>query len=348
MNVATPASYRVLVLGTGFARRVQIPVFAAHPRFEMAAVCSRDPARAEAVAREFSIPRHGASWREMVVDPGVDLVSVVSEVAEHETQATAALEAGKHLLLEKPPAVDLAAAERIVRAAGNGRVAAINHEFRFRPEFLTLRRMLGEGALGALRGIEVRTFLPFWADREAPTHGWLSLAERGGGLLGALGSHQVDAVRFLTGSNVTSVLGEGWTVLPARRAPDGTDRPVTADDAASFVMTLEGGVRARVDLQATLWWKENTIRVFGESGTATLGEEGLTLRAPNGTVTAVPPDPAFALSGDDPDIRKPLLARLLDHLARAMDGEPGPELATLEDGLATMRVLDAVRRRGGR
>lgn len=337
--------YRVLVLGTGFATRVQIPVFRDHPRFEVAGVCSRTPERAEEVAAGFEIPRHGSDWREMTAGDGFDLVSVVTEVADHVEPAVAALEAGKHLLLEKPMAATLEEGRRIAAAAAaSGVHAAINHEFRYQPDVLTLKGIIESGELGGIRGLEMRSFMDFWADPDAPTFGWLSRAERGGGILGAMGSHTVDQVRFLTGREVAGTRGSVYTVLSERNDEKGRRRAVTADDTAAFTMALEGGIPVTVALHASVWWKETVIRVFCERGTATINGSGtVSVRTPGGEVEARAPDPGLALPGVDPDIRKPLFALLLDRLARRCDGETVADLATVEDGLAVMRVLEAVR-----
>jgi predicted dehydrogenase len=341
--------YKVLLIGTGFGRRVQLPVFREHPRFEVTAVASGHAESARDTAREFGIPHHGADWRKLLESAPVDVVSVTSPVIFHREQAVGALRAGKDLLLEKPVARDAAEAEAILGArAESGRRAAVNHEFRYRPDVLTLKRMLADGRLGELRGLEFRDLFPGWADPDRPTHGWLSLAEMGGGMLGAVGSHNVDMMRFLTGREVQAASGSIWTVVTRRADAGGVSREVTADDASGAVLDLGDGVGARMDIRASVWWNEHSIRVFGSRATATLdGSWSIHLRRPDGSEETVEADEDLRWTSDEKDIRKPLFHRLLDRFARRLDGEVVEDLATLEEGVAVMRVLDAIRA-GGR
>ncbi|NNF07878.1 MAG: Gfo/Idh/MocA family oxidoreductase [Candidatus Eisenbacteria bacterium] len=332
--------YRVLVIGTGFATRVQIPVLLKHPRFEVTAVCSRNPERAATVAEEFNTPHHGTDYKALMEH--VDLVSVVSEVAEHRDQAVAALQAGKHLLLEKPAAASVQETQEILDAQ-TSTVGAINHEFRYQPDIQRLKREWDR--LGDLRFIEVKKTYSFWADPEAATYGWLSQKERGGGLLGAIGSHLVDMVRYLTGREVVDAKGLAWTMVDRRKDKNKESQVVTADDSTSFVLTLDGKVRARVETSASLWWQEDLVRVYGSKGTASLYGDGVVhFREAEGEEVALEHDAQDELPWEDPDMRKPLFHVLLDRLAARCDGQEVPDLATLEDGLRTLEVLEAIRK----
>ncbi len=341
--------YRVLVIGTGFGRRVQLPVFRDHPRFEVTAVASGHAETARAAADEFGVARYGTDWVELLAGAPVDLVSVASPVVYHRDQAVASLAAGKHLLLEKPVALDAAQAGEIREAERNGTSrAAVNHEFRYRPDVLTLKRMIEDGRLGELRGLEFRNVFPAWADPERPTFGWLSRAEMGGGMVGAVGSHNVDMMRFLTGRAVTGVRGAAWTVVPRRADADGRLQPATADDASTALVELTGGLRVRMDILASVWGDEHLVRAYGSSATVTLdGSWSLVWRGPDGSERRLDPDPDLAWTPEEADRRLPLFRRLLDRLARRLDGEEVEDLATLGEGLDVMRVLDAIRG-GGR
>ncbi len=342
-----PSVYKVLVLGTGFGRRVQLPVFAEHPRFTVVGVASGRAERAKETAREFGIARYDGDWRRLLEDVPADVVSVVTPVDLHLEPALATLASGRHLLIEKPLAMDAAQAQRILEAARDARgCAAVNHEFRYRPDVQTLHRGLRKGTWGDVRGVETRSFFRGWADPESRTWGWLSERSRGGGFLGAIGSHNVDYVRFLTGREVLHSEGDAWTLVPTRRDSSGEPRPVTADDSVSMRLTLDGGIRARIDISGATWWDEQTIRVFCDRATVTLGDGGaLRVTTPEET-REIAPDPEDAWNGPYPDERRPLFHRLLDRFARRCDGEQVDDLATLEEGVGVMRILDSVRGAG--
>ncbi len=125
---------RVGVIGTGFGAAVHIPALKHLPEFEVAAVCSRRAARARSVAAEHKIPTVCTDFREMVNDQEIDAVVVAAPPYLHHQMTLAALEAGKHVLCEKPMARNLAEARDMVKMAERAGVAAmVNHEFRFLP-----------------------------------------------------------------------------------------------------------------------------------------------------------------------------------------------------------------------
>jgi len=100
-----------------------------------------------------------------------------------------------------------------------------------------------------------------------------------------------------------------------------------------------------MDIRASVWWNEHSIRVFGSRATATLdGSWRIQLRRPDGAEETVEPDEDLRWVSEEKDIRIPLFHRLLDRFARRLDGETVDDLASLEDGVAVMRVLDSVRR----
>ncbi len=339
--------YRVLQIGAGFGRRVQLPVFAAHPRFTVTAVASGRAGTAAAAASEFGIPHHGGDWRELLsrTRDQVDVVCVSTPVALHRDPALAAFAAQKHLLLEKPAAMNAEEAAEIARAgASAGCAAAVDHEFRYRPEILTLRRLIADGRLGALRGLEIRDFASFWADPAAPTFGWLSRSEDGGGLLGALGSHNVDSLWFLSGRAPILARGRIWTEVPARADREGNLRPVTADDNAAFTVELEGGVVGRIDISGTSGRNEHWVRAHGSRGAAHVEGGRIRIASADGAEETVGPDPDLDWTSPETDIRRPLFSRLLDRFALRLDGEEVADLATLDQAIRVMEVLDAVRK----
>ena len=128
------APIRVGVIGTGVGAAVHIPALHYLPETEVAAVCSRRADRAAAAAAEHGVPTFYTDFRELVRDPGIDAVVVASPPYLHHPMALAAMEAGKHVLCEKPMARNLAEARDMVKLAERVGVAAVvNHEFRFVP-----------------------------------------------------------------------------------------------------------------------------------------------------------------------------------------------------------------------
>ncbi len=200
----------------------------------VALVAVADPAPA---AREWAVEGLGlepgrcfTSVAEAVAATGCEAVLVATPPATHRAVAGAALGAGKHVLVEKPLALELTEARAMVAAArGAGRVLMVAQNYRHRREARLLRRLVGEGAVGELVAVrvafrrEVRPFLPVGDYRWGMRHP----------LLFEMGIHHLDLLRTIAGRDVTEVYARSWPV------PGGG---FVHDPAVSAVLTLEGGV----------------------------------------------------------------------------------------------------------
>src|SRR5215207_688555 len=120
------------IIGTGFARRVQIPAFLACENARVVSVASGHAENAEAAAREFGIAHHTDDWRATVENEAVDLVCITTPPDTHLAMTLAAIGAGKHVLCEKPMAMTVREAQAMTdRAKEHGVLALIDHELRF-------------------------------------------------------------------------------------------------------------------------------------------------------------------------------------------------------------------------
>ncbi|HEV2762268.1 MAG TPA: Gfo/Idh/MocA family oxidoreductase, partial [Pyrinomonadaceae bacterium] len=193
---------RVGVIGTGFARTVQIPAFVACEGARVVAVASGRRENAERVAREFGIPSVCDSWRELVAREDVDLVSIVTPPVSHLEMTLGALDAGKAVLCEKPFAMEATQADAMrERARAAGRLAHVDHELRFLPARRMMRDLLRAGAIGRVRHARF-TFGGGGRASSERAWDWRPDAGAGGGVLGAIGSHAVDSLRWLLGAEV--------------------------------------------------------------------------------------------------------------------------------------------------
>src|SRR5947207_11446868 len=176
---------KIAIIGTGWGGRVQAPTFR-EAGLDVIAVAGRD-----------------RDWHELI-HSDADLISITTPPREHAAMAIAALEAGKHVLSEKPTAYDAAEAERMlaVARAHPKQIAIIDHGLRFAPTFLAAREEVRD--LRGIRYIEIRYSSASRGDRSRPWN-WWSDAEQRGGVVDAVGSHFADAVRYLTGEEIVAV-----------------------------------------------------------------------------------------------------------------------------------------------
>ena len=190
---------RVGIAGVGAAGRAFIPAIAAHPQFELVAIA--EPSAA--VRAEFGGTRAYEDFESLLGDRGVDLVCIATPTELHAAQAIAALEAGKHVLLEKPMATSLEDARRINEAARRaGRVLLVGHSHSYDAPIARMRELVEGGELGAPRMANTWAFTDWVYRPRRPEE--LDVA-KGGGVTFRQGAHQFDVLRYLCGGLARSV-----------------------------------------------------------------------------------------------------------------------------------------------
>ena len=345
---------RVGFIGSGFARRVQLPALAFVPGTKATAIASGRRANAEAVAREFDMTQVFTDGVELARSADVDLVVVSSTPDTHARYAIAALDAGKHVLCEKPMALDAFEAAQMVTASEQhpDKLAWIDHELRYEPTRRRVRELIRSDALGEIRHIEL-TLKPYLRGDgrpqafDAPWNWWFD-ASRGGGILGAVGSHLIDLCRFWTASGITYVAGLVETFVKERKDESGAPavRAVTADDFASCVLQTESGVVATITLTTVAHHGPGHLgQVTGSEGTLLLtGETKLEFGRSGGPLEDI------SVTDDLWEQTKPnnmwarSFVRLMREMVHVIGGGPAHgEPATFQDGWQVQRVLDAVR-----
>jgi predicted dehydrogenase len=334
---------RVGVVGSSFGASVHVPAYRAQGRFEVVALAS--PANAARVAQERKIPRAFTSVDEMLEGVELDVVSVASPPFAHRADVLAALARGKHVLCEKPFALDVAEAEELVAAAQRaGTVCALAHEFRYTPARSAARELIENGHLGALREIEV-TFLAgmLRAAGTRPNSWWFERA-RGGGLTGAVLSHLVDLATYLAGRPPLHATGFERTANPRRTAGGVTFTSDVADGAFALI-DYGDGLIARVSADGTRAVEALTVAAHGElrsvasTGSGLVDATTFTIDEEETAELELRPAAHAKLAIVHPNL--PPFVSLLDEFANALDGKPAA-YPTFSDGLATQRVLAAV------
>lgn len=342
---------RAAVFGNGFARSVILPCLRHVDRIRVEGIASPNLDRVRETAHRFAIPHAAVDHREILEAVRPDLVFVVSPPHRHAEMAIDALDASAHAVCEKPMALDAKESLRMAEAARSrpSRIAVIDHELRFDPKRVLLGEVVRAGNLGRIRRIEYTLHSPGRRDPEIPW-GWWSDASSGGGALGAIGSHAIDALSTLAGS-IVEASGRLETFVVERRDPaDGEFRAVTSDDFFEAWLRHESGTISSIRVSLVETDRLHRITVTGSEATAVLDEQGplRLLRGPAAPeVVAVQDDlpPSCELGIPDTDWARSFL-RMARLLARAIDSEEATltGAADFEDGHRTQVVLDAVRR----
>ena len=228
-------------IGTGFARRVQIPAFIASDGARIASVASGNLENARATAEEFGIEHFTADWRETVGRPDVDLVCITTPPNLHREMALAAIANGKHVLCEKPMAMSAAEAREMTDAADKaGVLALIDHELRFLPGRRHAFGLLRQNAVGRVRHVKCHFQAPHRGDPSSPWN-WWSDERQGGGALGAIGSHILDSFHWFLGTSISSVFCQLQSHIKERPLVSGEKKAVSTDDEALMVLRFADG-----------------------------------------------------------------------------------------------------------
>ncbi|GAC1502920.1 MAG: Gfo/Idh/MocA family oxidoreductase [Vulcanimicrobiaceae bacterium] len=335
--------YRVGIVGAGFGEKVHVPAYAAHPSFEVVAIASPHSAARVAAAR--SIPHAYPTLAEMLRGSELDLISIASPPFAHHADVCAALEAGKHVICEKPFTLNIAQAEDLcARAKIAGTVCGVMHEFRWVPQRIALKELIVNGHLAPMRQIELTQLTTFLrADATRPGNWWFE-KERGGGLAGALLSHLIDTATWLAGRYPVRSSGFLRTANPQRHDAEKSFRS-TVDDGAFALIDYGKGLVARVTCDATAAVESFTLSAHAENRTAVAsGTSMVDMR-----LFAVDDEETSELECTPMKYAKfaainanvPLCLELLDEFVKqAQTGSSA--LPTFEDALHTQEVLDAL------
>jgi len=335
---------RIGIIGTGWGARVQVPAFR-EAGLDVVAIAGSRRNKTQRVAKELEVAAHD-EWTSLVASPDVDLVSVVTPPSEHVKMALAALAQGKHVICEKPTALDAAEAEQLVAEARKhpDLVTIIDHEMRFVPAMRAMRERIGE--LGVIRYAEVRYASPSRGDRTREWN-WWSDAARGGGIWGAVGSHYVDALRYL---GMEIVAAQAQLVTTIKERPFGTAmREVTSDYFAAVHLQLSGGAVAAMTLSAVSAGPDEptTLTVHGENGAMRFMSEELLVALQGEPFTRAAGGELGERRGNSPGGEFGsgtfYLGRALKAALDDGDRDALAPAATFDDGLAQQRVLDAAR-----
>ena len=285
----TPAArtLAVAMVGHAFMGAAHSQAWRTAPRFfdlplepTMSVLCGRDARRAAEAAARLGWAESATDWRAVVARDEVDLVDICTPGDSHAEIAIAALEAGKHVLCEKPLANTVAEAEEMAAAADRARTAGVRamvgFTYRRVPAIALARRLVAEGRIGEVRHVRAQYLQDWIADPQAP-HSWrLDKEKAGSGALGDIGAHIVDLTQFITQDRITEVSGQLATFVKERpvatahsglsgtvseTAGAGETAPVTVDDAAVFLAKFTGGAVGVFEATRFATGRKNAIRI---------------------------------------------------------------------------------------
>src|SRR6187431_325732 len=291
-------SMRVAMIGYGFMGAAHSQGWRVAPRFfdlpvstEMSLIVGRNHAAVSAAADKWGWSEAATDWRDVIARDDIDIVDIVTPGDSHAEIAIAALEAGKHVLCEKPLANTVEEAEAMAdaaaRAAERGVRSMVGFTYRRVPAVTFLRDLIAEGVVGNVQQVRAAYRQDWLVDPQMPLAWRLQKEHAGSGALGDIGAHIIDMTQFVTGQTVDAVAGTIETIVKERpllgtgsglagTAGEGYGK-VTVDDVAIFTGRLSNG--ALVSFEATRFAtgckNALTLEVSGDRGALAFDLEDL-------------------------------------------------------------------------
>jgi predicted dehydrogenase len=368
----------VALIGYGFMGAAHSQAWRVAPRFfdlpvepRMSVIVGRDRSRVEVAGDKLGWAETETDWQRVIERDDIDLVDICTPGSTHVEIAIAALEAGKHVLCEKPLANTVEEAERMAdaarRAADRGVYSMVGFSYRRVPAITFARDLVSSGRIGELRQVRALYLQDWLVDADGPMTWRLDKELAGSGSLGDIGAHAIDAVQFVTGRRVESVSGTLQTLVSERpllaesvglSGTASTERGrVTVDDVALFTARLDGGVLGSFEATRFATGRKNAFRLefSGSEGAIAFdlermnelefydGTDPAGLRGFRRILVTEPEHPymsAWWPTGHGIGYEHPFSHQVRDLVCDIAAGiQPRP---SFDDGLQVQRVLEAV------
>ncbi|WP_045731478.1 Gfo/Idh/MocA family protein [Pseudarthrobacter chlorophenolicus] len=286
----SPPSLGVAAIGYAFMGKAHsnawrnVASFFDVPAFEQKVLVGRDATAVAEAATKYGWAEFATDWREVINRDDIHIIDICAPGWMHAEIAVAALEAGKHVLVEKPLANTLAEAELMTAAAAKARArgvqSMIGFNYRRVPALALAKELIAEGRLGTVRHVRAAYLQDWLADSQSPMTWRLRKETAGSGALGDIASHAIDQVLYLLGDQVTEVTGRLHTFVPQRPGSKSGGvglEDVTVDDAAWATLSLASGAIASVEVSRVATGQKNSLKleIYGDRGTILFDLENL-------------------------------------------------------------------------
>jgi len=362
---------RTAVIGTGFMGRTHLEALRRVENVDVVEIAATSLDKARAAAEGYKVLNATGDWHDVIADPSIDAVHITTPNVEHYPMVKAALEAGKHVLCEKPLAMTVAQAEELTALAAAKKLrAGLNHNLRYYPMVQQMRRMREAGDFGEIlvvQGTYSQDWMLYETDWNWRVDPKVSGASR---VMADIGSHFFDMTEHVTGLKVSSVCCDLQIFWPTRKQPKGggesfsgklgvagetVDTPIVTEDFGATLFRMGKARGAMTASQVSAGRKNGLVlEIYGTKGGATWRQESpdelwLGHRDdPNQVLLKDPSllDPKARAYADYPgghsegypDTHKQLFRRFYASIA---DASLAPDYPVLADGLRQMRILDA-------
>jgi 1,5-anhydro-D-fructose reductase (1,5-anhydro-D-mannitol-forming) len=332
-------SIRVGILGLNHGIQVHLPAYAASAKYNVVALCARTPGVAETLAKAHNVPRWYTDAAQLIASPDVDVVSIATPPRTHVAFATAAMKAGKHVVVETPFVGNTADARALMGLWRLKRIGAPAFVFRFSPHLRLVSDMLAQKLIGRPQLMRFELFSNFLA-QAGPEYRWMWDGEYGGGGLANFAAPMFDLAMRWFGPvrEVTANLAAMLKVTSSLGAAP------LADDTGFVTLRFENGLLAHFDYSVVTAWSQAHIEIHGTEGSLLV--EGLgdsvSVVGEMGTRPLYSPEGYLEESRGQTGLAGGFNI-FVDRLAEAIGGAPSADLPTFADGLELTRLMEAAK-----
>lgn len=267
--------FRTVVVGSGFIGPVHVEGLR-RAGVTVAGMVGSTPEKSLAAATRLGLPTNIQTFEDALRDPTIDCVHLATPNRLHFQQAAAVLSAGKHVVCEKPLAMNSVESAELVRIADQaGRAAAVCYNLRFYPLSHEAAARVRNGAIGQVLHV-VGSYVQDWLLKDTDFN-WRVVADDGGELraVADIGTHWLDLIQFITGEKITAVCSDLRTVYPTRNRPIGNVETfsggpakelatepieVTTEDCGAVMLRFSGGANGCLWVSQTTAGKKNCLR----------------------------------------------------------------------------------------
>ncbi|QGR00263.1 gfo/Idh/MocA family oxidoreductase [Paenibacillus psychroresistens] len=336
---------KVAVIGVGSISKEHLRSYTNHPEVELYAVCDINEERANRIGTEYGVSKIYYSYQEALTDPEIDAVSICTWNQTHAEISIAALDAGKHVLVEKPLCKTVEEALRIQEAVKrSGKILQVGFVRRYDNNVQMLRTFAEAGEFGEIYYAKASAIR-----RLGNPGGWFADVERsGGGPLIDIGVHMIDLCWYMMGKpKVKSVSGNTYRKLGNRahiehlsfyKAADWDPSLNTVEDLANAIIRFENGASLMVDVSFSLHAKEDEMKVklYGDKGSYEIDPEIAIVTEKHNTILNITPQMDHKGFHFDSSFQNEI-----NHFVQCVQTGQQP-LSPVEDGLEIMKILCAI------
>lgn len=269
-------SIGVVVAGSGFIGPVHVEALRRLENVEVIGILGSSAEKSEKARKQLGLPKGYTDLDEVLKDPDVQAVHLAIPNVLHYEYAKRALQAGKHVMCEKPLAMNAEESAELVKVARNsGLEAGVCYNIRFYPLNLHAREIIADGTIGDVHSV-VGSYVQDWLLYDTD-YNWRVLAEKGGPLraLSDIGTHWIDLVTSVTGLEVEAVMADLKTVHPVRKRPIGEvetftgkkggpqereEVEITTEDCGSVLFRFKGGAKGSLWVSQVTAGRKNCLR----------------------------------------------------------------------------------------